>query len=144
MSWSCCFTYRSVPESEDRMLDEIGDLLSQWQVPENLRHRIMLVISEGYTNAYLHGNCKNADKLVKICLVLNETDLIVDIYDEGNEQESLNKIKNRKPADLLGENGRGVDLMMRYADDIRFERGEKGGLKVTVCFNRDNKKEIRI
>ncbi|MDD3731592.1 MAG: hypothetical protein PHU88_04370, partial [candidate division Zixibacteria bacterium] len=71
-------------------------------------------------------------------------DLIVDIYDEGNEQESLNKIKNRKPADLLGENGRGVDLMMRYADDIRFERGEKGGLKVTVRFNRDNKKEIRI
>ena len=126
------------------MLDDLSDLLEQLGLSRELKHKIMLVVSEAFTNAYLHGNRQDPDMDIKICLTVNETEISVDISDEGKEREGLKNIENKKPAAVFGENGRGVDLMRHYADTVRFERGEKGGLKVLTTFVREIKNEINI
>jgi serine/threonine-protein kinase RsbW len=135
------FNYLSVAASESRMLDEIADLLERLELGRKLRHKVMLVISEAFNNAYLHGNRENPEATIKIDLTVNETEITVDISDEGKEREGLKNILNKQPATPFGENGRGIDLIRHYADSVRFERGEKGGLKVVTTFFRENKDE---
>lgn len=138
------FKYLSVAASESRMLDEIASLLERLGLDKQMKHKVMLVVSEAFTNAYLHGNRENPEATIKIDLTLNETEITVDISDEGKEREGLKNILNKKPATLLGENGRGIDLIRHYADLVRFERGEKGGLRVVTTFFRENKDEVKI
>ncbi|MBN1211740.1 MAG: ATP-binding protein [candidate division Zixibacteria bacterium] len=136
--------YPSIPASEDLMLDDLDTLLDRLKLGREMKHKIMLVVSEAYTNAYLHGNQENPATTIKIDLTVNETEITVDISDEGKEREGLVNIENKKPAALFGENGRGIDLMKHYADLVRFERGAKGGLKVITVFFRLNKNEVKI
>jgi anti-sigma regulatory factor (Ser/Thr protein kinase) len=136
--------YPSIAASESLMLDDISDLLERLGLDREMKHKIMLVVSEAFTNAYLHGNRENPAMEIKIDLTVKESEITVDISDEGKEREGLKNILNKKPAAPLGENGRGVDLMRHYADKIRFERGIKGGLKVITTFFRENKNEVKI
>jgi len=126
------------------MLDDLSALLERLELGREMKHKIMLVVSEAFTNAYLHGNRENPETKIKIGLTVNETEITVDISDEGKEREGLKNIENKKPAALFGENGRGIDLMRHYADKVRFERGTKGGLKVITTFFRENINEVKI
>lgn len=141
---SFSFKYPTVPASESLMLDDLSELLERLKLDGGMKHKIMLVVSEAFTNAYLHGNREDPAASIKIGLTVNETEITVDISDEGKVREGLKNIENKRPAAPWGENGRGVDLMKHYADKVLFERGEKGGLKVITTFLRVKKNEVKI
>lgn len=133
-------TYPSESASEDRMLDEVQALLAGHDVAGRCRQRFLLAVSEAFTNALVHGNRLEAGKSVKLRLDINPHRLSADIVDEGSE--GLQRVRERRPASVLSESGRGVNLMEHVTSGLRFATTEKGGLRVSLSIDIVKEKEV--
>ena len=138
------FTYPTIPDSEDAFFDVVCSILRPYRLSKDLWHRVMLVLSETFTNAYLHGNQKRPETTIKVALNVNEKELSVDIIDEGVGGGSIDKIKNKKPSTTSMENGRGIDLVRHYADSVAYSLDEKGGCKVSITLLLKKEQDIKI
>jgi serine/threonine-protein kinase RsbW len=141
------FTYPNLLEAESSMYEHLKEVLIANQVAPDEIHKCMVVLSEAFTNAYLHGNKGEPTKHVSISLSINENWLAADIIDEGSESisESMqNAAGEAGLPDAGAENGRGLMLMRHYADEVRFSQADNGGLKVTVRFKRGTNKEEKL
>ena len=133
--------YPAKLSSEDIMLDEVSAILRQHKVSDNQFHRILVSISEAFCNAYLHGNKKDPNTLINIYLSVNETQFSVDIIDQGSG--GLAGISNKKPTGPTSENGRGVDIIRHYSDQLEFSETSQGGLKVSMTFNLKSEIDVK-
>ena len=115
------------------MYDDVKDFLGHTGCDKKLCYHIMLVISEAFTNALVHGNQWNPQKTVEVILDINNGVLTADILDEG--KGDITQVNDRKPPGLLAEGGRGIDLMEAYAENVTIRRrDDSGGLKVSMQF----------
>ncbi len=133
------FTYRSVLKSEGKMLKDLTKVLDKHNVSGFSKHSILVVVSEAFTNALIHGNGLNPGKKIKIMLEINKNDLTADIIDEG--QDGLQKIEQRRPSHQWAEGGRGIGIIGYYATSVDFHETEKGGLRVSIKFAYNREKE---
>jgi len=130
---SAKFIYQTKPEAEGMMYEDVKAFLVHSGCEKKLCYRIMLSISEAFTNALVHGNQWDSQKSIEVILSINNGVLTADILDEG--KGDINQVNDRKPPELLAEGGRGVDLMEAYAENITIKpRGEIAGLKVSMQF----------
>ncbi len=136
------YRYPSVSESEGRMLDDLGALLHECGVQGAERHRFEQAVSEGFTNALVHGNRYEESKLVTIRLEVNETQLRADISDEGHD--GLEKVLKRPKPSPYSEGGRGIDLIGHYTNSVEFRENEKGGLTLSMVVERRKKVTVDI
>lgn len=132
------FTYPSVLESEGAMLKNLIGVLDDHSVTGFSKHSILVVISEAFTNALVHGNGLDPNKKIKIVIEINKNDMTADIIDEG--RHGLRKIEKRRPANQWAEGGRGIGIIGHYASSVDFQETEKGGLRVSIRFARKKKK----
>jgi anti-sigma B factor antagonist len=135
------FTYPSVPDSEERMLDDVTRLLKRHSLPGEYAHAIILSISEAFTNALEHGNRYDEQKVIRLTIRINGNDLTADIIDQGSG--GLDRVKHRRPPTALSEGGRGVDLMSHYAGNLTFAETDDGGLRVTIRFDYSRRQSTR-
>jgi len=116
------------------MLDDLDEICVHWDLPERLRYRLKLVVSEAFCNAIVHGNELDPGKQVKLRLSLNENGLTADIIDQG--YSGLRRLESRREAPALADHGRGIELMRHYADSIEFSQTPEGFLQVTLRLER--------
>ena len=136
------FEYPSVLESEDRMLDDLAAVLHSHRVADHEAQAFMVVVSEAFTNALVHGNQQNANKIIRVDLRVNETTVAADITDQGSG--GLERVKAHQPPGLMAENGRGLHLIRHYATECAFRESESGGLIVSVHLGRGKlKREVK-
>ena len=129
------FRYQSVQESEARMYEDVKKLLVDGGIVGRLRSRILLTVSEGFTNALIHGNRYDKNKIIEIRIGMDDDVVTADIIDEGDGDAC--EINSRKPPELLQEGGRGVNLMESIADQFNITRnGSSGGLQISMLFER--------
>lgn len=136
------FKYESSLDSEGRMFNDLKSLLIEHEIPKQTLYNILLAVSEAFTNALVHGNRLNPDKMIELSLAINDGVVIADIIDEGDgDLEALNY---RKPPGPMQEGGRGVDLMESFANQIAIRRNDRtGGLQVSMSFGRHgNEKKV--
>jgi anti-sigma regulatory factor (Ser/Thr protein kinase) len=133
------FTYPSVLESEGAMLKNLIGVLDEHKVTGFSKHSILVVISEAFTNALVHGNGLDPKKRIKIVIEINKNEITADIIDEG--QHGLRKIEKRRPSHQWAEGGRGISIIGHYASSVDFQETEKGGLRVSIRFAQDDKEE---
>lgn len=141
------FTYPNVPEAESSMYSHVKEVLTSNQVSDDDVRRSMIVLSEAFTNAFLHGNKKEPAKHILINLSINLTWITADIIDEGIDVSSkaLKQISRLVGLPEPGaENGRGIALIKHYADEVSFSKASTGGLKVSVRLKRGTKIETGI
>ncbi len=100
------------------IIDELGlyNKLSQDEVAN-----IELVLGEAISNAIMHGNKCNSNKVVDVTAFIDESTLKITVKDEG---DGFNY--NAVPDPTLPENiekptGRGVFLMKQFCDYVVFE-----------------------
>lgn len=132
--------YKSIIASEDKMMADLEEILDENTVCGSLKHKFKIAVSEAFTNALLHGNKLEEDKIIILIININDSVLSADIIDQG--QEGLEKIRNKKPATLISESGRGIDLIAHFAAKFDYEEISTGGLKVSIKFNRIERKTI--
>jgi len=135
--------YPSVVESEQQMLKDLDKILRENSVNDAIAHNFVLIVSEAFTNALVHGNHLNPDKEINMVINVNGNVLSADIEDHG--QDGLKKIKNKLPPALLSEGGRGIDIIKHYANLVEFVETESGGLLISIkIFYNDKNKPVEI
>ena len=81
--------------------------------------KIELGLHEALVNAVVHGNLSNPNKVVRVRRILTPNWLIWQIQDEG-----IGIVKNKRqsslPLDIDANSGRGIYLIHKCFDDVRW------------------------
>ena len=83
--------------------------------------KIELGLHEALVNAVVHGNLSDPDKVIRVRRILTPNWIIWQIQDEG-----LGVVKNKRvsslPLEIDVKNGRGIYLIHKCFDDVRWSR----------------------
>ena len=93
--------------------------------------KILVSILEAVNNAILHGNKSDESKIVDIQISFNRNQLKISVADEGAGFIPDKIPDPTVPENIESVNGRGVFLMTRLADKIKYN---KKGNTVTMIF----------
>lgn len=93
--------------------------------------KILVSTLEGVNNAILHGNNSDPEKKVEIEISFKGKELKIKITDEGKGFIPDKLPDPTVPENLESLNGRGVYLMSKLADNIKYS---KKGNSVTMTF----------
>jgi serine/threonine-protein kinase RsbW len=115
---------RIVENAIDEASNEIG-------ISKDSYGKILVSTLEAVNNAILHGNNSNAGKVVDIEIAYRTNELKIRVKDEGSGFSPEKIPDPTLPENIEEINGRGVYLMSRLADKIKFSK--KGNI-VTMTF----------
>lgn len=87
---------------------------------------LLLAVTEATTNAIIHGNKSDKNKLVKILAKVIDGKLNVIVKDEGVGFQPESVPDPTDPENLLKDSGRGLYLMRVYMDDLRYNITPQG------------------
>ena len=117
------------------MYDDVKSFLVGSEIPPRMMYKILLTVSEAFTNALVHGNRYDPAKSIGISIGVDEKTVTAEIVDEG--AGNIAPIESRGRADSLQEGGRGVDLMESIADKINIQKSDRtGGLQISMTFEK--------
>lgn len=109
----------------------IDNVREKFEINDDIYGNIMISVTECISNAIIHGNESNKNKLVHLELLIENELLKFIIEDEGlgfdfNEQQDPTSPEN------IGKiGGRGIFLIKHLTDDVKFE---DGGKKTVLSF----------
>ena len=97
----------------------------------DLLHKVMLLTSEAVTNGMKHGNKLDERKSVHVDFRCSDRSLEVWVEDEGDgfDREAIPDPTTSEH--LLDEGGRGIFLIEKIADEVRYEMG---GRRIGMIF----------
>jgi serine/threonine-protein kinase RsbW len=102
--------------------NEIDFVTSQAGINQDNYGKILVATLEAVNNAIIHGNKSDVKKHVEIEILINGNILEVKITDEGAGFRPEKVPDPTFPENLEAINGRGVFLMSKLADEIKFNR----------------------
>jgi len=109
----------------------IDEATSEMGISPDNYGKILISTLEGVNNAILHGNLSDPKKKVEIEISTEKGELRITITDEGKGFIPKTIPDPTVPENLELPNGRGVYLMSRLADKIKYS---KKGNSVTMIF----------
>lgn len=109
----------------------IDDVTSELGISQDSYGKILVSTIEGVNNAIVHGNKSIPEKLVDVEFKCDGSELKVKIKDEGKGFRPEEVPDPTKPETIEELNGRGVFLMSKLADEIKYSK--KGNI-VTMTF----------
>jgi len=119
-------TFPSVKENValvERFVDEICDF---YNIGDENYGNILIAITEAVSNAIYHGNRLDPDKSVRFFYETKDNNLCFTVQDEGRGYNPETLPDPTDPENVENPNGRGVFLMKRLTDDIKFfDEGRK-------------------
>lgn len=113
----------------DSFLEQVFGHIS---VNEDLQNDILLAVTEGVTNAILHGNKEDEEKSVSVTVNSDAEKIAVSIEDQGAGFNPEDVPDPTADGNLLKTGGRGVFLMKEYADEVAYN---DSGNRVTITFH---------
>lgn len=110
----------------------VDDITNEIGISYNFYGKILISVLEAVNNAIIHGNNLASEKFVDITIEFKKEKLKIVVSDEGKGFSPANIPDPTVPENLEEVNGRGVFIMSRLADIIKFS---KKGNTVTMIFN---------
>lgn len=101
----------------EKYIDEICQF---YNIGEENYGNILVAVSEAVNNAICHGNRLDPSKSVKFFYETKDFNLCFIIEDEGDGFNSDTLPDPTDPNNISSPNGRGVFLMKKLSDDIKF------------------------
>ena len=98
----------------------VKKMVSRYNLSPDRQCDILVSLTEAITNAIVHGNCKEANKTVKVRMKQEKGMLALRVSDEGGGFDFTNLPDPTLPENICKCGGRGVYLMRQLADNIRF------------------------
>jgi len=96
------------------------------KIPESKLQNLLLAVTEGVTNAIIHGNKCDINKTVSISASIVSNKLIIRITDQGQGFNPDNVPDPTSPENLLKDSGRGIYLMRIYMDNVEYHHTPDG------------------
>ena len=112
----------------------IDNAREKFEINDDIYGNIMISVTECISNAIIHGNQSNKNKLVHLELKAEEDQLQFIIEDEG-EGFDLEQLPDRtSPENIAKPGGRGIFLIRHLTDEVKFE---ENGKKTILSFYMD-------
>lgn len=102
----------------EKIIDEISEQLT---ITPDVYGKILIATIEGVNNAIVHGNKLDQRKNVTITFTVNDKEIIVKISDQGTGFDPNAIPDPTVPENIENISGRGVFLMKKLSDNIKFE-----------------------
>ena len=113
----------SDPKNVSEVAPFVHDVATRYHLAPDVHGNILVSLTEAVTNAMLHGNGGDCNKVVSISLRRQRDALSIRVSDEGHGFNP-DCVPDPTAADLLEQcGGRGLFLMRHLADECRFTRG---------------------
>lgn len=109
----------------------IDEVISEIGITQEYYGKILVSTLEAVNNAIMHGNRYEKDKIVDVEISYKNEKLKIKISDEGSGFVPAEVPDPTIPQNLEELNGRGIFLMYKLADEIKFS---KRGNAVTMYF----------
>lgn len=93
---------------------------------------ISLAVREAATNALIHGNGRDASKVVQVAFGVQEGSIEVEIQDQGVGFNPEAVDDPRDPTNVARTSGRGIFLMRSFMDSVTFEKRNSDGMQVRL------------
>jgi serine/threonine-protein kinase RsbW len=97
-------------------------------------HDFVVAITEAVNNAIIHGNQLDANKDVRLEVLVLSQAVIAMVHDRGSGFDPQAVPDPRLPENLYSEGGRGVFLIRHLADEVTFHH-EPGGMRVEIRYD---------
>ena len=125
--------------SDVRYIEKIVDLVARQCAtlsfsPRHCSLNVPVALSEALSNAILRGNREDPAKHVRVRAAFDDSELVVEVTDEGSGFDLDRPHDPTSPEHLEDEDGRGIFLMKRLMD--RVERFTAGGNVVRLVLRR--------
>lgn len=117
----------------ERVVDETETFFSALSDNGDFIYTAVLLASEAATNAIEHGNRLDSSRMVSISYVQKSGTVEMHFEDEGDGFNRADIPDPLSDENILDDGGRGIFLIERLADDVRYE---KGGRRVVIVLNR--------
>lgn len=99
----------------------IDNAREKFEINDDIYGNIMISVTECISNAIIHGNSGNKEKLVHLELLMENDLLKFTIKDEGLGFD-YNDLKDpTAPENIEKPGGRGLFLMKNLADEVKFQ-----------------------
>jgi serine/threonine-protein kinase RsbW len=112
----------------------IDNAKESFEIDDDMYGNIMISVTECISNAIIHGNQSNANKMVHLELRMQPNLLECSIEDEGNGFDYTNLPDPTDPENIEKLGGRGIFLMRNLSDEVKFE---ENGKKTILSFYLD-------
>ncbi|UZD24777.1 ATP-binding protein [Algoriphagus halophytocola] len=109
----------------------IDNARENFEINDDIYGNIMISVTECISNAIIHGNQNDKNKLVHLELKLEKEMLLFTIQDEGDGFD-YNELKDpTAPENIEKPGGRGIFLIKHLSDEVKFE---ENGTKTVLSF----------
>lgn len=109
----------------------IDNAREKFEINDDIYGNIMISVTECISNAIIHGNESNKNKLVHLELLIEDELLKFIIEDEGEGFDFNEQQDPTSPENIEKIGGRGIFLIKHLTDDVKFE---DGGKKTVLSF----------
>ena len=103
-----------------------------YNINEDIYGNMMVAITEGVSNAIIHGNKQDESKSVNLEMNMNNSQICVEVRDEGSGYDYDNVPDPTAPENITKPGGRGLFLMKHLCDKVEFF---DQGKKIHLIFN---------
>ena len=105
------------------MVEQLMQLIEAWHCIEGNEFAVEMALREALSNAVIHGNEMDPDKLVEVrCRCERGKGVWMIVKDQGNGFDPATVPDPLVPERLLAEHGRGIHLMKFAMDEVSFKR----------------------
>jgi len=119
-------------DSLHKIEDAIDKITRSAGISKESYGKVLIATLEAVNNAILHGNKGDRKKIVEVEVLCKTSGIVVKVTDEGKGFEPGSIPDPTRPENILAVNGRGVYLMKKLADKIKFN---EAGNSVEMTFN---------
>lgn len=107
--------------------------VKRWNIEEERIDWIALSLREAVNNAIIHGNQNCRDKKVEVVMEAKDKEILLRIWDEGRGFDIYSLPDPTKEENLLRPHGRGIFLISKFVDSVKFVCRETGfGVELKV------------
>ncbi len=128
-------SFPSVKENVALVEKFVDEICQFYNIGDEHYGNILVALTEAVSNAIYHGNRLNPEKAVRFFYETKENNLCFTVQDEGGGYNPENLPDPTDPENIETPNGRGVFLMRRLTDDIKFH---DDGRRVELYFRITN------
>ncbi|MDX5477946.1 ATP-binding protein [Fontibacter flavus] len=99
----------------------IDNAREKFSINEDIYGNIMISVTECVTNAIVHGNRMDREKVVNMELHLDDDQIKFVVVDQGKGFDYDHLADPTAPENLEKSGGRGIYIMKHLCDDVKFE-----------------------
>jgi len=110
-----------------------SEIIDEMDFKHEAANEISISVIEACTNALEHGNRCCPEENVHVVFSMQPDKLLIEVWDHGEGFDFEDYLKHiPDPTDIHKQRGRGIYIMERMMDSLRFEMLPGGGMKVQL------------